>query len=512
LAEFSLEAHVHVMAIEKSPLSLNNFTLGNLPAAVRRPQYDRARTESKLVHIGAGGFNRSHLAVYLDDLLAFEDEPRWGELGIGLMPGDKQIHSALRAQDWLYGVLEIDADKASYRIVGSLTGHLLAAESIGELLQQMSTGKCAIVSLTVTEGGYFLNGATGGFESEDPAVRHDLKHRDSPRTWMGIVAAVAERRRLTGGGPFTLLSCDNLQHNGAAARKALTAFAAMRSDALAQWIEANVSFPSSMVDRITPRTTEENRTFIRERFGVEDLSPVVCEPFRQWVLEDEFIAGRPAWERVSAQMTSDVAPYEKTKMRLLNGGHSTLGYAGDLLGFCTIADAASDAQLKALLIAYMDEVRKTVPTLPGIDLDDYTATVVRRFSNPAIRDQVARICSDGCAKIDKFLAPVVADLLAAGAPVRIAPFVIASWLHSLRGTDEQGRQMTSSDPMLPSLSRFIAGGCSDARLALEARPALHEIARVHPHFLVQVQVSLERLRGGGVREALDWLLKEERSR
>ena len=497
------------MTIERNILCLNNSMLRSLPPAIRRPRYDRGQTQSRMVHIGAGGFNRSHLAVYLDDLLEFKDEPRWGELGIGLMPGDKQIHDALLSQDWLYGVLEMDADQASYRIVGSLTGHLFAPESTEAVVKGMTAPECSIISLTVTEGGYFFNDASGKFDCEDPDVRHDLEHPTTPRTWMGYVAAAAERRRLSGLGPFTLLSCDNLQHNGTAARKALAAFTAMRSDALTQWIETNVSFPSSMVDRITPRTTDEHLALIHDRFGIDDRSPVACEPFRQWVLEDRFISGRPAWERVGAHMTADVAPYEKTKMRLLNGGHSSLGYMGDLLGFSTIADAASDAQLQSLLIGYMKEARITVPTLPGIDLDDYTATVVRRFSNPAIRDQVARICSDGCAKMDKFLAPVLADLLAAGASARFASFVVASWLHYLRGADEHGRQMILSDPMLPSLSRFIVGGCADASLALEARPALHEIARAYPLFPAQVQASLDRLRTGGVRQALEWLLKQE---
>lgn len=486
----------------QNPAPLRNQTLAQLPAAVARPLYDRSRTIPALVHIGVGGFNRSHLAVYLDDLLALGASKPWGEFGVGLLPADKRIHEALAEQDFLYGLLTVDSDQENYRVVGSLVGHLYAPESCEAVLHRLAAAECAIVSLTVTEGGYFIEDASGRFLDDHPDIRHDLDHPQQPGTWVGYVAEACERRRKQGRAPFTLLSCDNVQSNGAAARKALLAFADLRGGGLRAWIEANVTFPCSMVDRITPHTTEENRTAIAENFGVLDRSPVVSEPFRQWVLEDTFAAGRPEWERAGAQITGDVAPYEMTKMRLLNGGHSTIGYPAGLLGYSYMAEGACDALLRRLLTAFMAEVRPTLKTLPGIDLDEYTAMIVKRVSNSAIRDQVSRICSDCCAKVAKFLVPSLRDLLGAGTEPEVLPFVLASWLHYMRGSDENGRALVISDPLVDYLRPFLDAGGSNAGLALSVRPLFGELAVTYPRMANKVQGSLDLLRSQGVRAAV----------
>ena len=328
-----------------SPVPLCNSMLSRIPDSVVIPRYDRELVRPRLVHIGAGGFNRSHLCVYLDDLLSCTASQHWGEFGIGLLAPDKQINQALACQDHLYGVLELEGHGDKYRVIGSLVGHFYAPECTATVLERLSATECSIVSLTVTEGGYFIEDASGRFLADHPDIQHDLAHPDAPRTWLGYVAAAALRRMQADGGPFTLLSCDNLQSNGATARKALLAYADGCSAELRRWIENNVTFPNSMVDRITPKTTEEDRDRIARKFGVEDKAPVVCESFRQWVLEDDFAAGRPAWHLVGAQMTSDVAPYEETKMRLLNGGHFAIGYAADLVGLNYIFEAAGDPLL-----------------------------------------------------------------------------------------------------------------------------------------------------------------------
>ena len=493
----------------QNPVLLRDSTLAQLAATIARPGYDRSRTWPGLIHIGVGGFNRSHLAVYLDDLLTLEASKQWGEFGVGLLPADKLIHTALVEQDFLYGLLQVDTDQESYRVVGSLVGHLYAPETSEAVLEKLSAPDCAIVSLTVTEGGYFIEDASSRFLYDHEDIRHDLEHPDRPRTWLGYVAEACEWRMKLGRAPFTLLSCDNLQANGAAARTALLSFAEARGTTLRKWIETNVTFPNSMVDRITPRTTEENCAKIADKFGVLDLAPVVSEPFRQWVIEDAFAAGRPAWEKVGAQITTDVAPYEMTKMRLLNGGHSAIGYAADLLGYSYIADAAGDPLLRRLLIHFMAEVRPTLKPLPGIDLNEYTAIIVKRFSNSAIRDQVARICSGGCAKIAKFIVPSFADLLGAKSDPRVLPFVIASWLHYLGGHDENGRALSISDPSLEyHLKPFLDAGGSDAGLALSVRPLFGEFAFTHSQFVAKVQVSLDRLRSHGVRAAITQTLEQ----
>jgi mannitol 2-dehydrogenase len=483
----------------RSNVALSNSTLVQLDDSIGRPSYDRAQTMPRLVHIGAGAFNRSHLAVYLDDLLGMAGEPRWGEVGVGLLPVDREIHDGLELQDHLYSLLQMESGDERLRVVGSLVEHLYAPDQSEAVMTRMVAAECAIISLTVTEGGYLIEDVTGRLDSESVDVRHDLEHPETPITWLGYVAETAERRRALGRGPFTLLSCDNLQGNGAIARRALMAFAELRGGGLPQWIERNVTFPCSMVDRITPRTTAENRALILERFGVVDYTPVVCEPFRQWVLEDNFAAGRPAFEQVGAEMTSDVAPYEKMKMRVLNGGHSTLGYLADLLGIGFIHEAATDRQLRRLLVDYIEEIKPVVPRLPGIDLDQYAATVVRRFSNTAIRDQVPRICSEGCAKIAKFLVPPLAHLLRTGCMPRILPLVIAGWLHYQRGVDEQGRVMIMADAQASLLKPFVEGGCVDARLVLAEPAVFGSLAAQFPAWASRVQQYLELFKERGVR-------------
>ena len=490
-----------------SPYALAEATLPRLDAAIARPLYDRSLLEASLVHIGAGSFNRSHLAVYLDDLL--QQNPargeRWAEVGVGIMPTDKDLHEALLAQDCLYGHLQMEDDALSYRIIGSLLRHIFAPSATQSVLAAIADPQCRILSLTVTEGGYFQD-AYGNFSLDNAILQHDLEQPASPFSWVGIAAEAAQRRRSTHGQPFTLLSCDNVQGNGKVARRALLGFAESLDPRLARWIESNVSFPASMVDRITPRTTEAHRDLVAARFGLRDKAAVVSESFRQWVIEDEFAAGRPAWESLGVQMTSDVAPYEMTKMRLLNGGHSALGYLADLLGMETIAQAAVDPQLARLLAAFLDEVRPTVPRLPGLNLDEYTASIQHRFANSAIGDQVSRICSEVCAKMARFLAPSLRDLYNSGRSPKLLPLVVAAWLHYLRGTDESGRQMLISDPQLKMLRPFFASAHRDTAAAL--LPIFGDLPRQHPQFVDTVEADLAQLRRDGVRATLAALVPQ----
>jgi mannitol 2-dehydrogenase len=484
-------------------IRLSNRTLGQLRGRVDVPRYDRRGVTPGIVHIGVGGFNRSHLAVFLDDLLVLDAQQaaqkddkrcRWGEFGVGLLAGDSEIHEALVEQDYLYGVLERDAEIQNYRVIGSLVGHHYGPESPEAVVMQLASPECGIISLTVTEGGYFLNDTTAEFRVNDPAIHRDLEHPARPTTWLGYVAAAVEHRMREGQRPFTLMSCDNLQSNGDAARRALLAFAELRDrnthggriesgGALRDWIEANVTFPNSMVDRITPRTTEADREFIAEKFGVRDRIPVVTEPFRQWVLEDKFCAGRPDWERVGVTMSADVAQYEKTKMRLLNGGHFCIAYCAAMLEIATVSDALSDPQLHELLRQFLDEVRETLVDLPGIDLKRYTTSVMERFGNPAIRDQIERICADGPAKVTKFILPSLEDLARARKKPRILPLVIASWLeYEHRAAKAVEKQVAERDA--------------------EDLGAMREVAIRVPEFVATIKREQESLRALGVRAAL----------
>jgi mannitol 2-dehydrogenase len=493
-------------------IRLSNHSLGSLASDLATPRYERQQAAPKIVHVGVGGFNRSHLAVYLDDLLAMDSRENWGEFGVGLLPDDRAMQDALNQQDYLYGVLERDANVENYRVIGSLLGHHYAPAQREAVLRQMTSPECGIVSLTVTEGGYFLDASARQFLQDDAAIQKDLKSPVAPATWVGYVAEAASRRMKLGLGPFTLMSCDNLQSNGEAARAALVAFADLRGGGLRAWIETNVQFPNSMVDRITPRTTDADREFIAEKFGVLDLAPVVTEPFRQWVLEDKFAAGRPPWARAGVMMTPDVAPYEMTKTRLLNGGHFCIAYFAALLGIETVAEAVADAQLHKLLAQFLAEVRLTLRDLPGIDLEEYIATILRRFANPTIRDQIARICSDGSAKITKFVLPSVADLIKAGRVPQILPLVIASWLRYQQGTTEDGDRYAINDPGANLLDNFVSDGARDVSLALKIPALFGEVFLRHPELMQTIQNELDNLRTSGMRASLaNALLRNERS-
>jgi mannitol 2-dehydrogenase len=455
-----------------------------------------------IVHFGVGGFNRSHLAVYLDDLLHLSSEPRWGECGVGLLPNDVKVNQALKSQDYLYSVLSRDADSQELRIIGSLTGHLFAPRAQGDVLERLSAPECEIVSLTVTEGVYFIDDSTGRFRSEHVDIQHDLEFRSTPRTFLGYLATAAEWRMLNGGKPFTVLSCDNVQGNGEIARNALVSFATLRSDRLGAWIAANFAFPNSMVDRITPRTTEEDQRLISSCFGVIDQAPVVTEPFRQWVIEHTFSGARPRFELAGVEMASDVKPYEITKLRLLNGGHSTLAYVAAVLGYTFVSDAIADPLIHALVESYFEETTPTIPRIPTIDLADYKASILRRFANFTIRDHVMRICSDASAKLAKFIVPTIVDLFDLQRSPKIIPFVIASWLHAMGGRSELGSSFLVSDSSAHFFSEFIKQGGSDARLALSVTSVFGELAAQAPQFVSNVQVHLDRLRASGVRAGI----------
>ncbi len=385
-----------------------------------------------------------------------EPSDRWGEFGIGLLPPDKHVHDALATQDFLYGVLELESERESYRVIGSLVGHLFAPETTAGVLERLSSPDCLIVSLTVTEGGYFLEDGTGRFLSEHPDVQHDLAHPDSPRTWLGFVAEAAQRRMQLGHAPFTLLSCDNVQSNGATARKALLAFADGRARNCAAGLKATSRFPTAWSIASLRRPRRQDREVLQGSSAYTTCRRLFARAFGNGCSKTISRLDVPEWELAGAQITTDVAPYEETKMRLLNGGHSSIGYAADLLGYSYIAEALDDPLLKQLLIKFMAEVRQTLKQLPGIDLDSYSATIVKRFSNPTIRDQVSRICSNGCAKMAQ--------------------------LHSAfaRGP-AQGRHSSADDP---SCTRLLAALCCHPRSrdSLNHRRPRDRIAAALPRF------------------------------
>ncbi|MEA3147461.1 MAG: mannitol 2-dehydrogenase, partial [Verrucomicrobiota bacterium] len=372
-----------------------------------------------------------------------------------------------------------------------------------EVIDKMTSPDCRIVSLTITEGGYYVHQGTGEFDAQHPDIQHDLANPDEPTCSFGYLLEALSRRRTRGMPPFTVMSCDNLQGNGDVMKKMLLAFAELRDPKLHNWLTENCPFPNSMVDRITPATTDEHRALVREKFGIDDGWPVMCEPFKQWVIEDQFPLGRPAWEKVGAQMTSDVLPYEKMKLRLLNASHQAMCYIGMLLGYEFAHEAMGDAQISKLVETMMEvEVTPLLPAVPGVDLTEYKRTLIERFANPAIRDQLSRIGTEGSARIPKFVLPSIIEELDRGGPIKLLSFTVASWFRYLNGKDDQGKELPIIDPMSKKLRERALEGGQDPQSLLSMREVFSESLATSPRFVDQVRETLKSFYEQGARATL----------
>ncbi len=485
------------------PIHLDRSSLARLASRVQVPRYPLGGLPPSIVHVGVGGFHRAHQAVYLDDLLAQGGVGEWGLCGVGLLPHDARMRDVLRAQDCLYTVVERGAAGDRARVVGSIGSFLFAPEDREGVLERMAAPACRIVSLTITEGGYYVNEGTGQFDEAHPDIRHDLAHPREPSCVFGYLAEALDRRRQRGLPPFTVMSCDNLQGNGEVARRMFLAFAERRDKALAAWIAGAGAFPNAMVDRITPATTDAHRALVRDSFGIDDGWPVVTEPFKQWVIEDRFPLGRPAWERVGAQLVSDVHPYEMMKIRLLNASHQALCYIGMLLGYRFADETMADADIRQLVVRMMDdEVTPLLPPVPGIDLKAYKQTLIERFANPALRDQLARIGTEGSARIPKFVLPSVLDRLSRGGPMRALTFTVAAWFRYLTGTDERGNPLPINDPMSEELVRRAKAGGERPQELLAMKKLFGDVLPTAPAFVGYLTEALQALHRQGAREAL----------
>ncbi|MEO6062629.1 MAG: mannitol dehydrogenase family protein [Thermoflexales bacterium] len=460
------------------PIEIRQGHLEALRRILPCPAYDRSRIRAGIVHIGVGGFHRSHEAFYTDALLAGPEAVNWGICGVGLREADRKIGSVLKKQDFLYTLMVKHPDgRIEPRIIGSIIAFLLSADDPQAVIDKMASPSTRIVSLTITEGGYNVDPASGEFDFSNHGIQHDLAHPQSPATVFGYLAAALRRRRLAGLAPFTILSCDNLQRNGDIARETLLAFAGRQDPELAKWIERDVAFPNAMVDRITPITGPEDIQYMAG-LGVGDEWPVSCEPFRQWVIEDKFPNGRPAWEDVGAQFVADVTPFEKMKLRLLNAGHSVLGWLGALHGYATIDACMGDAVFAGVLKAFLDlEATPILDPVQGIDLEQYKQILIERFSNPNIRDSLTRICSESSAKITKFLVPTVTENLARNGSTRFAALVFAAWCYVCdKGVDGNGRPFAAADAMEAELHQAALGTSADPVAFLRLRSVFGDLA------------------------------------
>ncbi|RON09766.1 mannitol dehydrogenase [Pseudomonas brassicacearum] len=491
-------------------MKLNKPNLTRLAPEVALPAYALSATRHGIAHIGVGGFHRAHQAYYTDALMNLGEGLDWSICGVGLRAEDRRARDDLAGQDYLFTLFELgDTDDTQVRVIGAISDMLLAEDGTQVLIDKLASPDIRIVSLTITEGGYCIDDSSGEFMAQLPQIQHDLAHPNSPKTVFGFLCAALAKRRAAGISAFTLMSCDNLPHNGAVTRKALLAFAALRDADLRDWIAANVSFPNAMVDRITPITSSAHRLQLHDEHGIDDAWPVVCEPFVQWVLEDNFVNGRPAWEKVGVQFTDDVTPYEEMKIKLLNGSHLALTYLGFLKGYRFVHEAMNDPLFVRYMRAYMDlDVTPQLAPVPGIDLTQYKNTLVERFSNQAIADQLERVCSDGSSKFPKFIVPTINRLIADGRDTRRAALVVAAWAIYLKGVDENGNAYSIPDPRAEFCQALVVDDPLITQRLLEVEEIFGTAIPHSAEFVAAFEWCCNSLREHGVTRTLERVLAD----
>ncbi|MGO4649614.1 mannitol dehydrogenase family protein [Nocardia sp. 2YAB30] len=491
--------------------ALSAATIGGVISEVSVPTYDRSRISTGIVHFGVGGFHRAHQAMYIDRLLERGGAREWGICGVGVLPADRRMRDALAEQDGLYTLAVIEPDGTwSTRVIGSIVEYLYAPDDPEAVLEKLADPATRIVSLTITEGGYNSSAVTGEFDAANPVIRADLEADAAPATVFGLVTEALARRRVRGIAPFTVMSCDNIEGNGQVARAAFGAFARMRDPELGDWVEREVRFPNSMVDRITPVTPPDTTAEISRRYGLEDRWPVVTEPFTQWVLEDSFALGRPDLDDVGVQLVADVAPYELMKLRLLNASHQALAYLGYLSGYRLVHEAAQDPVFQRFLSRYMDhEATPTLPSVPGVDLTWYKHTLIERFSNPAIGDTIARLCAESSDRIPKWLLPVIRQQLTAGGEIDCAAAVVAGWARYAEGTDEQGEPIEVVDRLRDRLVPLARRQRDDPTAFLSDRAVFGDLID-KPRFVRAYVAALHSLHAHGVRATVAEFARTER--
>jgi fructuronate reductase len=452
--------------MEPAPHRLSLGCLTALPPAIARPGYDVSGLTRGILHLGIGAFHRAHQAWYTDAAMASAGGA-WGIVGASLRGAG--MRDNLVAQDGLYTLVEKGGAQTRRRVIGAVRDVVFAPDDPSRLPRLIADPNIRIVTLTVTEKGYCHDPASGRLNLAHPDIVHDLAHPGAPVSTIGILVAGLTQRHRAGGAPITLQTCDNLPHNGATLRGIVLEFAARADTATAAFIEREVAFPNSMVDRIVPATTGALIAETAAALGVMDAAPVQAEPFSQWVIEDTFAAGRPAWDRVGVEFVADVAPYEEMKLRLLNGSHSMLAYLGYLGGFEYIWQVMRDPDYVALMRRMMrDEIAPTLALAGRYDLDAYQASIVERFANPALLHRCEQITMDGSQKLPQRLLGTIRANLAAGRPFRRLALAVAAWMRFVTGVDEHGKAINVRDPLADVLKARASAVGGDPRAIADA--------------------------------------------
>ncbi|KAK7416208.1 hypothetical protein QQX98_005406 [Neonectria punicea] len=473
---------------------------------VQIPTYERNDVKEGIVHVGVGGFHRAHLAVYIDQLLQNHDQRDWAICGVGLRSNDAAMRDVLSAQDQLYTVIERSAKGSAAKIVGSINSFLFAPDDREAVIAKMAHPDTHIVSLTITESGYYYNENTHQLQAEHADIQHDLANENSPISTFGFLYAALARRHEQGLKPFTVLSCDNMQKNGSITRNMLESFARLRNPDLAKWIAEEGAFPNAMVDRITPSTSQDDIKSLAENFGIDDAWPVVTEPFMQWVVEDKFCDGRPPFEKVGVQVVKDVhdvEQFEKHKLRLLNASHSAMAYPGQLAGFKYVHEVMEHPVYRKFVWQMMqEEVKPLLPDIPGVDIDKYCNTLMERFSNPTIMDQIPRVALNASGKIPQFIIPSIAEQIWVTGPFRRLCFVAGAWFRYINGVDDEGNSFEVDDPMREQLQALAKAGGNDPRELLSIKMLFGDDLRGDKRFIDEVTAAMELIAKDGVMATL----------
>ena len=472
-----------------------------LSAKAILPKYDRSTLVSRIVHLGFGAFHRAHQAVYAD-ILANEHGSDWGYCEVNLIGGEQQI-ADLKQQDNLYSVAEMSADAWHCRVVGVVKNAIHAqVDGLEAVFTAMTQPEVAIVSLTVTEKGYCHTPATGTILLDHPLIAHDLANPQQPKSAPGVIVEALARRKAAGLPAFSVMSCDNMPENGHVTRNVITAYAQAIDPELAAWIETYVTFPSTMVDRIVPAATAETLEQVAKATGVVDPVAIACEPFRQWVIEDNFVAGRPEWEKAGAELVKDVLPYEEMKLRMLNGSHSFLAYLGYLAGYQHISECMLDENYRRTAHALM--LQEQAPTLKvqGVDLAKYADSLIARYTNPALRHRTWQIAMDGSQKLPQRWLDSIRWHLANGSKFDLLALGVAGWMRYVGGVDEQGNPIEVSDPLLSAIEQAVSAsqeGETRVKALLGLKTIFGEDLPANDKFVAQVTESYLALRENGAK-------------
>jgi mannitol 2-dehydrogenase len=499
-------SQAHTQLTKAQPITLKKENISMLATALPVPTYNRDALDVGVVHMSVGGFHRSHQAVYLDKLLNHEPQ-NWMIAGVGLTPQDKTNLDHLSQQDGLYTVLERAPDKDAASIIGSIKELIHAPTQSEKVINAIANPAIKILSLTITEKGYYYD-ENRHLDFSQANIIHDIALPAIPKTAYGFITKGLQKRIADNAGPITIMCCDNLPGNGHITHHLLIQFLEKAAPELVAWVEQNVSFPNAMVDRITPVTTPAVQDILARDFSVHDQWPVVCEDYLQWILEDKFIAGRPAFEKVGVQMVADVEPYEKMKVRLLNGSHSALSYMSYLMGYRAVDKAMADPLIKAFVKRYMDEdITPSVPAVPGIDLKAYKEKLIDRFSNPSISDQVQRLAEDGSQKIRNAIVPPLEFQLESGGSISSIALALAAWWRYLNGVDEVQQPIAIKDPVAEALSNAARLSPKDPVALLSFDAIFGKQLSANAQLVAKMTEYLESIYAHGMRKTLEDFLK-----